>query len=744
MRYVRELIILLISGVITTSIAQPFNISGKVVDQKDQSPLIGANITIPHTLLGTTTNLQGDFQLLLDFKPDTLVVSYIGYQSETIALTNIFTHDSISLTISLREKPLEMKAIVIEESIPSSRPSIAYHRIDQNSLKNIPPLIEPDIFHSLDFVPGIQRIGDWKANLSFEGNAPYQSGVFINGVRVYNPFHFFGVGSSLNPAIAKSVEIYSSGSPVSFGEVTGGLVNLEGANYSSTSQSMLTLSAFNLSYYFNKLFRQKFGIQLGVRKTYFDIISKLIQPIPYGNVDFNIRTMAILPKNIVGEFQFNASNDYFTQKPELSFSDSKSSSSFLQDLYKGEYNFGYYVASVKLLKEYNTNILSLTASTTNDYIDFDEFIQTKFYNHTIRLNYDHTITPHSILQSGLFFESVNFNYFWQTGERDLREIYPPSVIAMDSTNNTFFYGFFTQFSFNKNNYNYQFGIRINKYAQSIAVNPNFTINFQLNSRFRFSFNSGIYSQITASPFPTRELSIKSPYFILNKPIRTLQFGAGIRGQINPAKKLEMRLYHHRSTQVPYWDGVYQQFIPNLKTAITGASILLTDSKGLITYQLMYNFNYGVGLFNNKWQKLDWIIPHSFKGTWGLRIKNGWYFNITTLIKSGNYYTPIIAIYNGLRDDNAIYPGPRLIYGERNSEKFPTYLRTDLSVRRKFFRKRFNYTLFIQVINVFNRKNIYRINWLDYWRYAQLSSKQLQGVTFGFPIIPSIGIEFEFK
>ena len=62
--------------------ARNASISGLVIDSKNQKPLIGANVFITETSIGTSTNEKG-FYRLNNVKSGTFIIkaSYIGYKS---------------------------------------------------------------------------------------------------------------------------------------------------------------------------------------------------------------------------------------------------------------------------------------------------------------------------------------------------------------------------------------------------------------------------------------------------------------------------------------------------------------------------------------------------------------------------------------------------------------------------------------------------------------------------------------
>ena len=69
-----------------TSFAQ-FNLSGKVIDGQTNETLIGVNIKIIGTNIGTATNFDGEFNININKLPTTLSISYLGYKNEEILIS---------------------------------------------------------------------------------------------------------------------------------------------------------------------------------------------------------------------------------------------------------------------------------------------------------------------------------------------------------------------------------------------------------------------------------------------------------------------------------------------------------------------------------------------------------------------------------------------------------------------------------------------------------------------------------
>ncbi|WP_138476608.1 SusC/RagA family TonB-linked outer membrane protein [Dyadobacter bucti] len=78
------------------------NVSGTVKDDEDGKGLPGVSIVVKGTMLGTTTDANGNFQLMLEEGAAILAFSYIGYDSREIEVASVQTTLDISLRASVR------------------------------------------------------------------------------------------------------------------------------------------------------------------------------------------------------------------------------------------------------------------------------------------------------------------------------------------------------------------------------------------------------------------------------------------------------------------------------------------------------------------------------------------------------------------------------------------------------------------------------------------------------------------
>ncbi|MDR8391922.1 SusC/RagA family TonB-linked outer membrane protein [Aliifodinibius sp. S!AR15-10] len=81
-------------------------VTGQVVDAQTQDPLPGVNVLIKGTSQGTATNPNGTFELSVSSLQDTLVFSFIGYQTKEVPLNGRTSVDIILSAQSIKGEEL--------------------------------------------------------------------------------------------------------------------------------------------------------------------------------------------------------------------------------------------------------------------------------------------------------------------------------------------------------------------------------------------------------------------------------------------------------------------------------------------------------------------------------------------------------------------------------------------------------------------------------------------------------------
>src|SRR5690606_34777365 len=85
---------------------------------------------------------------------------------------------------------------------------------------------EPDIAQYLQVMPGVIFTGDQGGQLYIRGGAPAQTGILLDGVTIYNPFHSIGLYSVFETDAIRNVEVYSAGFNAQYGNRTSAILDI--------------------------------------------------------------------------------------------------------------------------------------------------------------------------------------------------------------------------------------------------------------------------------------------------------------------------------------------------------------------------------------------------------------------------------------------------------------------------------------------------------------------------------------
>ena len=110
MQKLRLLFLSLLCGFSFFSHSQ-FIVTGSILDSASREPLPSASVFCQNTTLGTYTNKQGEFSLSLKSGGYDLIISYTGYQTQTIRVT-----ENNKLDILMIKEEKSMGEVVLKAS----------------------------------------------------------------------------------------------------------------------------------------------------------------------------------------------------------------------------------------------------------------------------------------------------------------------------------------------------------------------------------------------------------------------------------------------------------------------------------------------------------------------------------------------------------------------------------------------------------------------------------------------------
>ncbi|MEO9022242.1 MAG: carboxypeptidase-like regulatory domain-containing protein [Ginsengibacter sp.] len=98
--------------------ASYYIIKGKVIDKNTRAPLQGASVFAQNTTFGKASDAEGDFNIGLPEGGYSLVITYTGYETETIRINHATSqNDSLVIELSPEVKSLEEVTVAISNEV---------------------------------------------------------------------------------------------------------------------------------------------------------------------------------------------------------------------------------------------------------------------------------------------------------------------------------------------------------------------------------------------------------------------------------------------------------------------------------------------------------------------------------------------------------------------------------------------------------------------------------------------------
>tara|TARA_B110000879_G_C11182781_1_gene519412 strand:- start:153 stop:2303 length:2151 start_codon:yes stop_codon:yes gene_type:complete len=217
-------------------------LQGIVKDKKGES-IFAVNIYLKSTpQKGTTTGFDGNFKLKIADLNEILIISFLGYKTKEILLTSIDFNKK--LTIILQEDSKTLDAVIITARDPISE-QFSVVKIQKLDIY-FNPVSKGDPLLSITSLPSSTNTEE-TANPSLRGSSADRSRVILNGVPIINPvrasqLNNTGFFSLFNPEIINNLYVYASNPPLTYGNTSAGLVEIQTIKNLESNQLQLSTS----------------------------------------------------------------------------------------------------------------------------------------------------------------------------------------------------------------------------------------------------------------------------------------------------------------------------------------------------------------------------------------------------------------------------------------------------------------------------------------------------------------------
>jgi hypothetical protein len=761
-----------------------YRLSGRVISEKGE-PISGLNILVPNQNKGTVTDINGNYEIRLPKGINIIETQALGVDKVKKRL--IVYNDGV-LNLQLVESFEELGEVLVEANARDNVRSAltGVERINVANIKNIPLVLgERDILKVATTLPGITTAGEAASGYNVRGGKTDQNLILLDEGVIYNPTHFFGIFSGLNPFTTGDVSIYKGSIPAEYGGRLSSVFDLNtktGNKEEFAGEVSIGPVTGNVSLEI-PIVEGKSSLIVGGRGTYSDWILNLLE-------EESLKDSQASFYDVVAKY-----NHKFDNSDELNVS--------------GYYSDDVFSITSDSLFSYTNRMISLSYNkffnekhqgelvVTNSNYDFNLDFESDFNND---FESGYTINESEVKLKMKYFHSKahTFNYgisgkYYMvspgqinpgSAESLIEQLSIPKERAIETAiyiedsfevteklliNAGLRYSFYTAFGPAQLN-TYEEGLPRNdntvtgvetygngevietyggpevRVSGRYFLTPTFSTKLSYNNTYQYIHT--LSNNTTAAPTDTYKLS--DSYV---KPQRANQFALGLFKNFDEnIYELSLEGYYKTSDNLlDYKIGADLFLNKNIETEVLqgegeayGAEFLIRKNKGRLNGYLGYTYSRSFiklagdsqeeTVNNGAFFPTNFDKPHDFSAVLNYKLTQRFSFSANLVYQTGRPVTYPIGKYNF---NNSEF----VLYSDRNQFRIPDYYRLDLSFNvegnhkiEKFAHSFWN----ISVYNVLGRNNPYSVFFVTDGGEV----KAYQSSIFSIPI-PTITYNFRF-
>ncbi|QQS37403.1 MAG: TonB-dependent receptor [Ignavibacteriales bacterium] len=689
---------------------------GNISDSLSGEALPYSNVLLEGTTLGASADLNGNFTIPgIPAKKYKLRISFVGYNTKFLDVT-VKPNEIIQLKIELSSSNVQLQAIefIGEKVSQPNETNLGLQKVDIRDIELLPKGVETDIFRSLQFLPGVQSTGDVSARYYVRGGGSNQNLVLLNGVSVYNPFHALGLFSIIDPEMINAIEFYKGGFSADYGGRLSSVLNLitkdGNKNRYSGSASLSFLTAKGLVE--GPIPGGSFMVTF--RKSLFnDVLKKFInfKDAPFEFYDFSGKAnyfssdAASLTK--ISLHGFNSRDQLLNEDSEKA--DYKWTNSILGgNWFQAWENVPIYSEASISLSKFSGEILPKLSNAKTRINSVNDV--------TLKTDFAYIYDSRDELHIGYELKSIktDLNFENQQGTK--------STINDNGLGFTL-YGKYKFLRYE--DFGVDIGSRINGLTLSnqklSIVEPRINFSYQLLPGFILKGAWGIYTQQLITLSDENEIiSIFEPWLIVPDYLQVpeaIHYVAGLELSRIERLSIKSEFYYkllRRTAEINHLKASDQE--PDFVTGSGqsyGGELLVQYSAGSLngsaSYSLSWTYKELFGWVSNP--KYD--VRHSVTTNINYDFGDGWIASASWFFNSGLPFTQILGYYDKLYFENLFFSSglygvynPFTVLSDPNLGRLPTYHRLDLSLSKKLKVYFADILLSFDVMNVYDRKNIF--------------------------------------
>lgn len=767
-----------------------FRLSGKITEAESQQALSEVNIFEVNSGKGTSTDVNGNFELFLKKGDYQLIITYLGYKDFTESGEIVANKN---LQISMQSASQDLEEVLIRQNVDKKKISstqMSVNTLTAKKIKELPSVLgEKDIIKSILLLPGVSNSGEGSGGFNVRGGAADQNLVLLDKVTLFNDSHLFGFFSVFNPDAVQKLDLYKGGIPAEYGnrtssvlaiqQKTGHLDSLQIEGGIGVVSSRITAQG--------PIEKNKSSYLVSGRSSYAHLFLKLADNPNSGYFyDVNTKLNFLLDEKNSLEFSGYFGRDVFN----------------LNESFKNTYGNAVlagnweHIFSENLQSDLQLSLTDFYFGLTLDFVGFNWDSGIRKWD--LDYSFEHSLSTSVKLDYGLITSHYSFNPGYLEPSRENSGISKKQLVKKYAWQNAAFLSASVKLSeklrvnagLRLNNFNRLGQTQINNYANDMPVAFNSNLEIYEKAPVTSTYSSdkwtieksffNIEPRLAIAYEIDENNSVKASYHRLHQYLHLisnanaptpLDVWAPSGRYIQPQQADQIALgyftflekwgilletevfYKEVANRIDYINGAQlianeaiEQVILNGKQRAYGLEFLAKKSVGKLTGWLSYTLSKSEqktpgrtpeepGINNGNWYNTAWDRTHDISVTAQYPINKKWRLSSNFIFQTGRAATYPNSKYVY---DNLIVPN----YSFRNANRLPAYHRLDLSATytpKPDKNNGWQAEWVFGIYNIYNRKNAASIN------FGKNEDSGLPEATrlSIFGIIPSVTYNFKF-
>ncbi|MBA4160150.1 MAG: TonB-dependent receptor [Gemmatimonadetes bacterium] len=736
---------------------ESYLIAGRVTDTEGRA-VGGATIELSSGYQSTLSRLDGHFELRVPAGMVQLRASRIGYTPATVTIA--LAEGAVdSLLIRLQPIPIHLQGVSVEA--PRAPPMA--HTVTAQTVRQVPPLAEPDIFRAVVLLPGVSQPNDLKGRIHLAGGASDETGIYLDGHPLQDPFHLLGLLGAFNVAALDRADLLIHHLPPSAGGRLSGIIDLQTRRPGEEPayEAVASLVSTGLTVTAPPVLGGMDLLASG-RITYLDRIADWVYPeIP--PLDFR-EALVRIGRGWAGGWRAEAlvfsTQDRYTDR-ELSASPGYQPLTWGESLLGLRLDRRGMIWDVSGRASFNRATVHMDERTID--VDSLPFSRSNFI-HTRRdwlsgaLQATRTAERWELIAGASLDQRQNQQMWTAQGLMD--EIFSPNTPGEYSGEQM--QSLFALFGEARVQLGKRWTVAPGARAWSaggIRIAPRAHLGFRASEALEIEAALDRRYQWDTQLEEPVEGSITPPLFLLEEP-RTADVVA-VSARLRPAQLpySGTSVFHVQAFRKEYRDRTLLNARESRETEqsvdpdfpvfdrvtghSTGAALsakIAFRADGLL--QGSYSYQRVRENVDGLVSPTAWDAPHTVVLFGSAPLGARWTLNASYQGHSGRATTPVLARTFEPFSTSLTELRSRYLRGARNSIRVPAYHRIDLGARREWHVRNAEVTLALQALNLLARENPIDYDWQHY--FGRLSgSNQRRAGRAGLPFLPSIGMEVKW-